>query len=314
MTRTLTALFDQRQDAEAAKARLQAANIDVSRIHIHDQTSAGHSNDQYSSHENRGFWDSVKSAFLPDEDRHTYEEGVRRGGYLLTAEVEEHQADEAVRVLEEANTIDIDQRSSEWRQSGWDYSAPAAGTAAATGSAFAFDRDRDRDAEATTTGATARDTERATDEERVPLVEEQLRIGKREVGRGGVRVRSYVVEQPVHEQVHLRDEHVSVERRPVDLPVSEAGDAFRERTIEMTETHEEAVIAKEARVREEVLVHKEAGERVEDVNETVRHTEVDVDDIARTDRVTGTTGTTGLGTATDRHSDDLTTRRDTDKL
>ncbi|HEX8062397.1 MAG TPA: DUF2382 domain-containing protein [Allosphingosinicella sp.] len=59
-------------------------------------------------------------------------------------------------------------------------------------------------------------------EERIPIVEEELRVGKREVERGGARVRSYVTETPVSEQVNLREEHVSVERRPVDREVSQS--------------------------------------------------------------------------------------------
>ncbi|MBV8399223.1 MAG: YsnF/AvaK domain-containing protein, partial [Acetobacteraceae bacterium] len=114
----------------------------------------------------------------------------------------------------------------------------------------------------------------------IPVYEEQLRVGKREVGRGSVRVRSYVVEQPVHEQVQLREERVHVERRPVDRPADIAGTAepFRERTIEVTATAEEAVIAKEARVKEEIVVGKDTQERTETVSDTVRRTEVEVED------------------------------------
>jgi uncharacterized protein (TIGR02271 family) len=258
MSRTLTALFDDRSDAEDAKRRLEAASIDINHVSVHDKSSPGYSATGYSTHKDRGFWESVKDVFVPDEDRHTYEEGVRRGGFLLTASVDEHSADEAVRILEDARTVDIDQRSSEWRSNGWDYAA--GGTSAFAGSA-------------PSAGTVAGERE-----ETIPIVEEELRVGKREVDRGSVRVRSYVVETPVHEQVSLRDEHVSVERRAVDLPIGEGDDAFRERSIEMTETAEEAVIAKEVRVREEVVVRKDVGEHVEHVDDTVRHTEVDVEE------------------------------------
>ena len=80
MSSTITALFDSRADAEAAKDRLKSARIDADHIHIHDKSSAGYKETGYSTHEDRGFWDSIKNAFVPDEDRHTYEEGVRRGG------------------------------------------------------------------------------------------------------------------------------------------------------------------------------------------------------------------------------------------
>ena len=51
----------------------------------------------------------------------------------------------------------------------------------------------------------------------IPVVEEDLRVGKREVGGGRVRVRSYVTERPVEEQVELRQERVDG-RAPAGRP------------------------------------------------------------------------------------------------
>ncbi|AWK87928.1 hypothetical protein DEW08_08595 [Azospirillum thermophilum] len=125
----------------------------------------------------------------------------------------------------------------------------------------------------------------AGEEERIPVVEEQLNVGKREVARGGVRVRSYVVETPVEEHVRLRDETVTVERRPADLAAGDLpADAFRERTIEVTETDEEAVVEKAARVREEVVIRKEVEVRDQAVSDTVRRTEVEIEDDRTADR------------------------------
>ena len=124
----------------------------------------------------------------------------------------------------------------------------------------------------------------------IPVVEERLRIGKRDVSHGRVRVRSYVVETPVDEQVTLREERIAVERRSVGRPLSDADQAFQERTIEAEERAEEAVISKEARVTEEVVVRKEAEQRTGTVSDTVRQTDVEVKD-ERGNRVslTGTT-------------------------
>ncbi len=308
MSRTLTAMFDTRADAEAAQHRLKDANIDISHVSLHDQSSAGHSNEQYSTQANQGFWGSIKGAFLPDEDRHTYEEGVRRGGVLLTAQVDEDTADKAVRILEDASTVDIDERSSQWRSSGWDYQPDTANTGMGTGTgmgmatgmgagaASGLFSGRDTDTDMSTGAGNAGRTGMSENEESIPIVQEQLAVGKREVERGGVRVRSYVVETPVHESVQLREEHVEVERRAVDLPLSAAGDAFRERSIEMTETSEEAVIAKNARVVEEVVVRKDVGERTETIDDTVRRTEVDVENVG----IKGTSGTGFTGGTTDR--------------
>ena len=260
MSSTITAMFDSRADAEAAKQRLEASNVDADHIKIHDKSSAGYSETGHSTHEDHGIWASVKNAFLPDEDRHTYEEGVRRGGTVLTADVDEDDVDRAVKVLEDAGSIDVDDRSSQWRSEGWQ--APAAGAASTFGG---FGE------QAAATGTTG-------GEEVIPVIEEKLVVGKRDVDRGSVRVRSYVTETPVHEQVRLRNERIDVQRRTVDQPLSAAdGDAFRERTIDMTATGEEAVVGKTARVVEEVVVSKSADERVEEVNDTVRRTDVEID-------------------------------------
>jgi len=154
---------------------------------------------------------------------------------------------------------------------------------------------------ADTEAATGRDATMRTGvdtgrEEVIPVAEERIDIGKRQVERGSVRVRTYVRETPVEEQVNLRQEHVSVERRSVDRAVDDLPeDAFREREIEVTETAEEAVVQKRAQVTEEVVIRKDVEERAQSVSDTVRRTEVDIDD--------GRTGTT-------RSDVDRTIRRD----
>ena len=247
MSRTLTALFDTRDDAEAGRQRLIDARIDADDIRIHDK---GHISDAgYERLEDAGLWASVKNAFLPDEDRHAYEEGLRRGGYLLVADVDSDDIDEAIRALETTPGVDIEERAAGWREEGWQTPAYAEGRA-----------DYGRE-DYGRTGAAG---------ERLEVVEEQLVVGKREVERGGVRVRSYVTEKPVHEQVTLRKEHVNVDRHAVDRGLTGGvGDAFQERTVELTETSEEAVVGKQARVVEEVVVSKDVDTVTQDIDETV---------------------------------------------
>jgi uncharacterized protein (TIGR02271 family) len=271
MSRTITAMFDSRSEAEAARDRLSQSQTEADRVRIIDQNSSGGSyrgEPSGSSGQSEGFWGSLKDLFMPDEDRHAYGEGIRRGHYMLVAEVDEDQADEACRVLDQSNSVDFDQRQDEWRQGGWaGYQANA--------QSGAFGRLSGHEQASARTGDTIA-------EEHIPIVEEELRVGKREVERGGARVRSYVREIPVHEQVNLREEHVSVERRPVHETLREGdlnrGDIFQDREIELTERAEEAVVAKEAHVNEEVVVRKTAEERVEQIDDTVRKTEVDVDE------------------------------------
>lgn len=119
----------------------------------------------------------------------------------------------------------------------------------------------------------------------IPVIEEELQVGKREVETGGVRLRSRIVERPVEESIRLREEHVNIERTPVDRAATEADFAgFKEGTIEEIEHAERPVVAKEARVVEEVSLGKEVSEREETISDTVRHTEVDTEEIPGTEK------------------------------
>ncbi|MBB5693392.1 YsnF/AvaK domain-containing protein [Muricoccus pecuniae] len=341
MTRTITGLFDSMSEAQAVATHLRSHDgIDPARIHIHGATegqSTASTGAGASSGEGQGFWASLGSLFIPDEDRYSYSEGIRRGGYVVSAEVDDAMVDHALDVFEEHGAVDLDTREAEWRSSGWS-GYQATGTDASAGTGMPMNSSAAVGAgtmggtsvpavgstgmgemgsgmagagmtggmaqTGTTETSTAQTASMAgssmtsdstagmagrTNEERIPIVEEQLRVGKRETDRGRVRVRSYVVETPVSETVTLRDEHVQVERRPVDLPASAVDDAFRERTIEAVEHAEEAVVSKEARVKEELVIRKEAEQRQQTVSDTVRHTEVEVED----ERTAGTAATGG---------------------
>jgi uncharacterized protein (TIGR02271 family) len=217
--------------------------------------------------------------FTPDEDTHVYAEGVRRGHAMLIVQAGAEE-DRIVSLLESHGAIDVDAKAAEWRQSGW--SGTHAGHAAWQGQRASSTREGTLSATTgARSGAAAIGAANVGQEEAIPVYEEELRVGKRQVGRGSVRVRSYVIEQPVQEQVNLREERIEVERRPVDRPVTAAdrgAEPFRERTIEVTATAEEAVVSKNAHVKEEIVVSKEADERTQTVSDTVRRTEVEVED------------------------------------
>jgi len=120
----------------------------------------------------------------------------------------------------------------------------------------------------------------AESERAIPIIEENLQVGKQEVETGGARISSRIVEQEVEENITLREEHVQIERTPVNRPVSSADlSNFREGTIELTEHAEVPVVNKEARVVEEIILEKEVTERDEVIRDTVRKTEVDIDNL-----------------------------------
>lgn len=242
---------------------------------------------------------------VDESDAHAYAEGVRRGGALVTVKASEAQVDRVVGVLEDAGSLDLGEREETWRNEGWMGRSEAIGAAASTttgmttglmgesGARSAIGESGSMGTSGATRSATGseRSTMRDTDEEVIPVAEEELHVSKREVNRGRVRIHTHMVERPIEEQVTLREEHVEVERRPVERSLR-AGDMsnddlFRERTVEIEEHAEEPIVSKEARVREELVVKKGVQQRTETVSDKVRSTEVEVED-ERGNRITGT--------------------------
>ncbi|SDV47972.1 YsnF/AvaK domain-containing protein [Chitinasiproducens palmae] len=187
----------------------------------------------------------------PDEIGH-YSEAVRRGGTLVTVDVDDEARVERARdILWQNGAADIDSRVAQWRETGYDRYDSAAPL---------YSRDE-------------ADAER----QRFAVVQEELEVGKREVNNGGVRVYSRVTERPVSETVNLREEHATIERRAVDRPATAAD--LREGWTEVNNTEERAVVNKSARVVEEVVVGKEASTRTETISDTVRGTDVQVEQV-----------------------------------
>lgn len=227
--------------------------------------------------------DFFRSLFGSDQhsdDAGMYSEAVRRGSYMLSVDAQtEEQAERAADIMQRFNAVDLDQRSSQWRSSGWTgYQSDAP-----LYTADEIQKDRDLYSKTTIASATqpaGTQQSTASTGKAIPVIEEQLEVGKRVVQKGGVRIFSRVTEKPVQESVQLREEHVKVERTAVDQPASAADiEAFKEGSIEVRETAEEPVIAKSARVVEEVKVGKEVTERTETVKDTVRRTDVEVEQL-----------------------------------
>jgi len=183
---------------------------------------------------------------VPEEEAHYYAEGVRRGGTLITVNAStDEMATCAEMVMKNHGAADIEQRAAQWKQQGW-------------GGKLTADNDQNT-------------------EQVLPVTQEELIVGKRQVSRGGVRVYSQVTETPVQENMQLREEHVQVERRPVDRPVDASDEVFQDRSIEVTEMAEEPVVSKRSRVTEEVRIGKQATQREQTVSDKVRKTDVRVE-------------------------------------
>lgn len=275
MRQTIVGVFDKYAAAQQAAQILQSTGVPADHVHVTSQEYG--SATSTSSARSDGVIGHVKDFFSDlfrddDKDVAQYAEAVRRGGAVVKVDIDE---DSEVSVVEDAlhraGAIDIEEQVDSWRASGW--SEPDLGTSRA---------DRASGAD--------------TNEDVIPVVEESLDVGKRVVSRGGVRVYAHTVERPVEETVSLRSETADIQRRPVDRPASVSDlDALADRTIEVRETEERAVVQKTARVVEEVSVGKRVDERQEHITDTLRSTEVDVE------RLPDTTNDTAYRTHFDTH-------------
>ena len=274
---TIAAVYDTPAHAELAVQDLLQAGIPETAIHRHTQDGsyAGRASEPVTrtqtGTEERGFWASLFGG-EPDHDTAVYDRSVATGGTAVTVRVAEEHAATVTRVLEMHAPIDIDERASSF---GLD---PAVVSRAQHNTVQPGMVQQ---------GAMRAGGTQSRDGETMQLAEERLDIGKRVVNRGTTRVRRFVVETPVEEQVNLRSERVTVERRPVSGGAVVNNPDFSDKTIELTEMSEEAVVSKVARVKEEIALRKEAADRTETVRETLRHEDVEIEKVPGVDVTPG---------------------------
>jgi uncharacterized protein (TIGR02271 family) len=272
---TVIGAFKDRTQAQRAMEQLVQDGFDRSDMHIEEHqasTSSGGTGSQQNQPMG-GIGHFFANLFGTEENfqNHphveTYQEAVRRGNSVLVVDApDDQEAERAVTCLHEAGAINVDEQANQWRSEGWTGGATAAGAA--------------RPVMGNTGSAPRTGNQPVGSEGKLDVVQEELQVGKRSLDKGGVRVVQRVSEKPIREVVRLREEHAVVDRRPVDRP-AQPGDmgAFREGTLEVRETAEQAVVGKTARVVEEVRVGKEVREREETIEDRVRRKDVDVERI-----------------------------------
>lgn len=282
MAQTVIGFFDDHSDAQRAIERLQRSGFSRDRVDLsrgggtgtgvsgstsgmgnvnpvsgseRDENSVRRtSDDRTVDREGRNtnaitdFFNNLFGNNKDDADR--YSRVAERSGAIVTVHAQSREeAERAADILDDCGAVDVDERSAQYGYA----NTRAEGTG----------ERRDIAGERDTT---------------IPRIEENLNVGKRTVEQGGVRVRSRIVERPIEEHIRLREEHVHVERQPVDRPVSDADIQNLNRgDIELTERKEVPVVNKEARVVEEVRINKDVTDRDETIRDTVRNTDVDVD-------------------------------------
>lgn len=296
MANTVIGIFDSSSEAQQAVEQLISngftrSDIDMSsRSDDFNQTSTSTTSSYSDRRNDDDFGDKVSnffsSLFDGDDDARNYS-SVGTKGCVVTVHTQSMQeAERAADLLDRYGAVDVNEKSSQY------------GSSASTSTSFG---DRDIDSHSTTETTNS-----------LPIIEEDLQVGKRVVETGGVRLRSRIVERPVEEHLRLRTEHVHVERTPVNRPASEADlNNFQEGTIEVREQAEMPVVSKTARVVEEVRLEKDVEERDETIRETLRGTDVDVENLSSTDRTT-TDRTYGDSNLDDRNLNDRRYNDDAD--
>jgi len=276
MAHTVVGFFDNAAEAQEAVVKLTKYGIDRERVDV-SNSSAG--NNTYTTDENRsgdyrrddrnesGIAKFFRNLFGDDDnDADKYSRVASRAQSIVTVHANSrNEAEQAADILDDCGAVDVDERAAKYGYTGSESNR----SANYVGNSGNLDSDAYRDTDKNRT-------------EKLDVIREDLEIGKREIERGGVRLRSRIVERPVEETVRLREERVTVDRNPVDRATTDSDFSnFEERNIEMIERAEVPVVHKESRVVEEVSLNKEVQEREETIRDTVRNTEVDIENINR---------------------------------
>jgi uncharacterized protein (TIGR02271 family) len=266
---TIIAAFDDVKTARQAIEQLVQQGFSRESVHLQsgqDSDKASSTAKQAQPGDPFGFFNffSTLMGGASTDQAGNYAEAVQRGSAVVVADAQtDEEIEKATTLLQQLGVVDVDQRAEQWKSEGWkghEASAKPSGTKKAS-----------------------------TEEETVmPVVQEELKVGKRTVQGGGIRVVRRVSETPVSQLVKLREEHATIERRPVEREATAADlEQFKEGTIEVRERSQEAVVGKTTHVVEEVVVGKQVSERTQKVSDTVRRTDVEVEQIAGEKPATG---------------------------
>jgi uncharacterized protein (TIGR02271 family) len=292
---TLVAVFPTTAEAEAAAEELQAVGVHRDHILITSTNAANTyqpSTDTGRAYREGGIKGWLRSLFGDENvhDRNRYENAAKQGNVLLSVDTTDQNESNIADIINRHSPINLHE---EGPNTGTTRATaevvgncipthitipeetprsepPAPGTTAARSGAR----------ESALSGKAAGTTAERGNAGAVPVTSEEMKVDKRRVLRGGVRVYTRVVEEPVEEKIRLRDEHVRVERRKVDRLAPEADlRPGQEQVIEVKEFGEVPLVSKQVRVVEEIHINKRLSDRVETVRDTVRRTEVDVQPI-----------------------------------
>ena len=309
MSQTVIGIFENENEAQQAVQNLISQGFNREDVDVASSSASQSTSESSQSDNDDSFGSSISnffgSLFGSDDDRtSSYSEVAKRGITVTVHARSESEAERAADVLDENGAVDIDEKASQYRSNqsyGSDLSSDSAFPGISDTNTSGSDYNQNDIADNTsgsqynqnpvTGNVSGSDfNQNNINEQSIPIIEENLQVGKREVESGGARLRSRIVEKPVEESVRLRSEHVNIERNPVNRQATDSDfNTFEEGTIEMREHKEVPVVGKEAWVKEEVSLNKEVEETEETIRDTVRSTEVDVENLTDEQRLSNST-------------------------
>jgi len=249
----IVALYDRTEKAQEAAHALESSGFDASDINI--------SNGEFLRDKDvrdSNVWQRLFGRSVSDQESAAFRRTLNSGGALLTLRTPDTEVNRAMRILDVHGPMNLRDRSTSTQTSSVQTSA-----------------------------IPATDTRRVNvaEEEVLRLAEEQIDVSKRQVATGKSRIRRFVTEKPVEQQITLHEEHYEVARREVTDPKLTRDIDWKDRTIEVTETSEQPVVTKTARVAEEVVIRRRGSDHVETIRDTVRRQQLEVERVpdVRTD-------------------------------
>jgi uncharacterized protein (TIGR02271 family) len=266
-------VYDTLPHAEKAVTILKAAGYNDSDISVVNQrTLEAHGADDVEIRE-PGLWRRLFGSTVLDHEATVYGRAVENGGVVVTVRVASSDVPRVMGLLDTHNPVDVLKRAAMVGALPATLVAKAAAGVGTASAAAAAATSAPVSATAKAVAATAS----PSPSDVIRLAEEQLNVGKRLVQDGSTRIRRFVTERPVEASVTLHEEHAQVLRRAITDPGYIADVDWSDRTIEVTESAEQAVVSKNSRVVEEVVVRKEGTDRVETIKDKVRRQELEVE-------------------------------------
>jgi uncharacterized protein (TIGR02271 family) len=255
----VVALYDRAEKANQAARALESSGFGSSDINV---SNGGAFRDQ--DIRNSSVWQKILGRNVSDQESSAYGRTVSSGGAVLTLRTPETDVDRALRILNAHGPMNLRDRFTSTQES-------AGSTQASTTRASSAMSDE--------TGR-----KNAGGEEVLRLAEEHIDVGKQQIASGKSRIRRFVTEKPVEQQVTLHEEHCEVIRREVTDPKLVDGKDidWKDQTIEVSEMSERPVVTKTARIAEEVVIRRRGSDHVETIRDTVRRQQAEVERVPET--------------------------------